>query len=339
MSDSTNRDAPREGAAEQALREGLKVNVLSAEAMQRIRQATEQEWRSASRPPARRRSRIVAVAAAIVGVTAAASWAWFAMSPGAEGAVLGQVAVVNSPGLFEVKRFAADDSLDAGSSLNVGQRLDARGDAIVTIAEGGNLRIARASAVEIHDSDAIRISRGEVYVDIPPGSHAASSFRVLTSAGEFSHVGTQFAVLIADGQARLRVREGQVVWHAAAGDSTVDAGTEVIIDQQGKATHRKIATAGRDWAWTEAMAPDFVIENRPLLEFLQWFARETGRKLEIDDQSRQQAAAILMHGSVKGLTVTEALSAVMSTTTTLNYQLPEGVIRVSSTRDSRTPRT
>jgi ferric-dicitrate binding protein FerR (iron transport regulator) len=337
MSDSKKRS---EEAAERALREGFKVNVVSAEALQRIRQATEKEWRETTRPAGRRRSRVFAVAASILGVTAAAAWMFLAMGPAADsGAVLGEVAVVEPPGLLDVRRFAADVMLGTGSSIRVGQRLDARGDSVVNLAGGGNLRLSRASAIGIQASDAVDITRGEIYVDIPPGAHDSSSFRVLTIAGEFRHVGTQFAVMTTDGQTRLRVREGEVIWRAAAGDSTVAAGTEVTIDRNGKATRRQIPTAGREWAWTEAIAPDIVIENRPLFEFLQWFARETGRKLEIDDSSRTQAMTILMHGSVKGLTVTEALSAVMATTTTLKYELPEGVIRISSTRDSKIPRT
>ena len=83
------------------------------------------------------------------------------------------------------------------------------------------------------------------------------------------------------------------------------------------------------------MSPEIAIENRPLIEFLEWFARETGRKLVIDDTARKQAAGIRMHGNVRGLTLTEALSAVMATTT-LRYELPEGVIRVSSTREFKT---
>lgn len=334
----SNEDAD-DGATERALREGLGVNVLSADAMRRIRQATEQEWREVARAPARRRPRLFAVAASLLGVLVVAGVSWLAMRQNvANGAVFGQVASVDSAGLFEVKRFARDTALGEGSSLHAGHELDSRGNAIVSLSQGGNLRIARASALSIREPDAVHIARGEIYVDIPPGSHAAGGFRVLTDAGEFRHLGTQFAVMIAEGQTRLRVREGQVLWRATSGESTVPAGTEVTIDRNGKVTQRKISTAGRDWAWTEALAPDVVIDNRPLLEFLQWFARETGRRLEIDDAARQQAGGILMHGDVKGLTVTEALSAVMATTSTLKYELPEGVIRVSSTRDSKAPR-
>ncbi len=339
MSDSTNTDFESDGDAERALRDGLKASALSAAAMQRIRQATEQEWRTAVRAPATRRPHAFSIAASAAGILAVSLWAFFALQTGpAAGEVFGRVVAVEHPGLVEPKRFGRDVQLAAGTSLRVGQKLEARGDTVVNLEAGGNLRIARTSAIEVHAPDVIALTQGELYVDIPPGAHSASAFRVQTSAGEFRHVGTQFALMISEGQTRLRVREGQVVWRAASGDSTVAAGTEVTIGPDGKATRRPVSTAGRDWTWTEAMAPDVVIENRPLIEFLQWFARETGRTLDIDERSREQAATILMHGSVKGLTVPEALSAVMSTTSSLRYELPEGVIRVSSAGDPKLPR-
>lgn len=340
MNDSRNDGSGSERAAEHALREGLKSNVLSAAAMQRIRATTEQEWRESTRAAPRSRRRFFTIAASIVGVAAVSLWAGFSLQPVPEaGAVLGQVSTVEAPGILEERRFNTDTVLAAGDAVRAGQRLQVRGDAAVNIASGGNLRIARASAIEILSADAVNLRRGELYVDIPPGSHSATSFRVLTSAGEFRHVGTQFAVMASDAGTRLRVREGQVIWRAASGESTVTSGTEVSIDGQGRMTQRPLATAGRDWAWTEAMAPDVVIEGRPLYEFLEWFARETGRKLELDDASREQSKTILMHGSVRGLTLTEALSAVMATTPGLKYELPEGVIRVSSARVTNNPRT
>jgi hypothetical protein len=337
MSNPRNGGPTTDESAERALREGLKANVLSADAMRRIRQATEAEWRETTRAPGRRR--YLAAAASLMILAIAGIWTMRAMSPEAAAAVFGRVVAVESPGLMELRRFTADAAIAPGSPLWIGQRLDVRGDTVVDIEAGGNLRIARASAIEIRAPDVVSLTRGELYVDIPPDARAATSFRVLTRAGEFRHVGTQFAVLISADLTTLRVREGQVVWSGAAGESTVAAGTEVTLDRNGKATRRQIATAGRDWSWTEAMAPDVVIENRPLLEFLLWFARETGRKLEIDEASRQQAHSILMHGSVRGLTVTEALSVVMATTTSLKYELPEGVIRISSTSDSKAART
>jgi ferric-dicitrate binding protein FerR (iron transport regulator) len=338
MSDSTNQDSAREAAAERDLRDGLKANVLTPEALQRIRQATEQEWHSVTRARARRGWRSLAAAASIATVAVGIGWAYLALNTGsANGAILGEIASFDAPGMVEARSLRPDVIMVAGSRLQVGQVLDARGDSLITLSRGGNLRVARATGFEVEAESVIRLRRGEVYVDIPPGARGSEAFRIVTGAGEFRHEGTQFAVAIVDGQTRLRVREGRVLWRAGAGESAVDAGTEVIIDRNGKATHRAISTAGRDWAWAEAMTPEVAIEGRPLLDYLEWFARETGRKLVIDDAARKQAAVIRMHGNVHGLTLTEALSAVMATTT-LRYELPEGVIRVSSTRESKTSR-
>ncbi|HET9474204.1 MAG TPA: FecR family protein [Steroidobacteraceae bacterium] len=339
MSDSTNNSPATEGSAEHVLREGLKANVLPPEALQRIRQATEQEWRAATGAPARRQWRPLAAVASIAVVAVGMGWVYLAPYSGAaNGAILGEVASFDAPGLIESRPLRRDVVLAAGSKLRSGQALDVHGDSLITLRGGGNLRIARATAIGVEGENAISLERGEVYVDIPPGSHAGVAFRVLTDAGEFRHEGTQFALAIVEGQTRLRVREGRVLWRAGAADATVHAGTEVIIDRNGNATRRSIATAGRDWAWMESITPEVTIENRPLLEFLEWFARETGRKLVIDDAARKQAEGIRMHGNVRGLTMTEALSAVMATTT-LRYELPGEMIRVSSTREPMAPPT
>ncbi len=337
----SNHNSNSDDVAERALREGLRAPGLSPEALQRIRAATQQEWRASVdaasvRPPSRRRWLSLAAAAAVATLAVAVGWNVFMANTANSGAVLGTLARVDAPGIVE-SRYLRDVTLTVGSPLRAGQSLDARGDSLVALAGGGNLRVARASALEVVAANAIKLERGELYVDISPGSRDSDRFMVATPAGEFRHVGTQFSIALVNGATRLRVREGSVLWHASDGDSTVNAGTEVVIDRGRTVTRRPIATAGRDWAWAESMAPDFEIENRPLREFLEWFARETGRKLVIsDDTVRKQVATIRMHGNVHGLTAMEALSAVMSATT-LRFELPEGVIRVSSAREATTP--
>jgi ferric-dicitrate binding protein FerR (iron transport regulator) len=339
MNESNNTGNGEEGAAERALRDGLRAPALSAEAMQRIRAAAQQEWREAHpaqpvRAPSRRWLPIAAAASLAV-LAGVVGWNAFLANPADNGAVVGQLARFEAPGIVESRYLRSDTALSEGASLRAGQTLDVRGDSLITLAGGGNLRVARASAFEVVAANAVKLEHGELYVDIPPGSRGSDRFMVITPAGEFRHVGTQFAVAIVNGATRLRVREGSVLWHATEGDSTVNAGTEVVIDSKRTVTRRPIATTGREWAWAESLAPDFEIENRPVQEFLTWFSRETGRKLELaDDAARQQAATILMHGNVHGLTAMEALTAVMAATT-LRFELPEGVIRVSSARDPK----
>jgi ferric-dicitrate binding protein FerR (iron transport regulator) len=343
MSDSSHENAD-ERAAEQALRNGLRAKALSAEAIQRIRAATRQEWQAAYGPDAARvsvrRQRVsLAAAAAMMALAVAIGWSAFLANSSGEGIILGKVSRFEPPGIVETRFLRGDRLLNTGAPLLTGQSLEIRGDSLVTLTGGGNLRVARASAIELAAENSVRLERGELYVDIPPGAHASDHFMVVTPAGEFRHVGTQFAVAVVNGATRLRVREGSVRWHASAGDSTVGAGTEVLIGTNHQVTRRPIGTVGREWAWAEAMAPDIEIENRPLQEFLEWFSRETGRKLVMsDDAASKQAATIRMHGEVRGLTAVEALSAVMAATT-LRFELPEGAIRISSTGDATPPPT
>jgi ferric-dicitrate binding protein FerR (iron transport regulator) len=340
MSDSHNNDAdgnPGEDAAEHALRDGLRADILSSEALQRIRRATEVQWRATVARASRRRWMSLAAAASVlVLVCAVGIRVWVADSAADTGAVLGTLARSDSPGIVATGFLRRDVTLAVGTPLRSGQRFEVHGDSLVALAGGGNLRVARASTIKLVSANAVALDRGELYVDIPPAAGPRATFMVITPAGEFRHVGTQFAVAIVGGATRLRVREGTVRWHVAEGagaDTTVDAGTEVMIEGGRAVMRQEIPAAGRDWAWAEAMAPDIDIENRPLLEFLSWAARETGRTLILgDDAARQQAATIRMHGNVRGLTTIEALHAVMSATS-LRFELPEGAIRVSSARD------
>lgn len=345
MSDSRNTSA--DAAADAALRVGLRAASLSPGALQRIRRATETEWRAGigatgSRPGLGRKWKLAAAASLLVLVGASVVGVLGLDGAPSAGALVATVERSDAPGIHRLQFLRADEPVSAGSELRVSANLQARGDALLKLAGGGNLRVARGSRFDIADAHTVRLTRGELYVDIPPGSRAGQSFVVLTPAGRFSHVGTQFSLAIIDDGTRLRVREGAVLWRAASGDQAggdqkIEAGTELIASKRA-VSRRPIATSGRDWAWTESLAPEIEIDDRPLREFLDWFSRETGRRLELaDGAARAQVDTIRMHGNLRGLTVMEALTAVMAATT-LHYELPEGAIRVSSPGESQPTR-
>ncbi|MCP5327284.1 MAG: FecR domain-containing protein [Sinobacteraceae bacterium] len=334
MSQQSDGGLDRDGDAAElrALREGLRANPLSTEALQRIRAATEAEWRAtvAVTPP-RRRWLPVAVAAGVAGVAALLGLAFLGRGPDVGASeVLARLVRSEPPGMVEARGWGRSVALPTGSRLVAGRSYRVRGQALLVLENGGNLRLAAGSELEVLGRDVVELERGEIYVDIPPGMHAAAAFVVRTAAGEFHHVGTQFALAVFDGgETRLRVREGSVRWQAEQGDSTVEAGTEVIVSRDRRTTRRPIHPSDPQWDWTAATPPYFEVENRPLGEFLQWVARESGRELVLADElTRQQVATIRMHGSARGLTPMQALSAVMAATP-LRFELPEGEIRVS----------
>ncbi len=68
------------------------------------------------------------------------------------------------------------------------------------------------------------------------------------------------------------------------------------------------------------MAPD--TEGQPLLQFLTWVARETGRQLMFDEPATEaQARSVILHGKAANLPPLEALDLLLSTTD-LEYVLP-----------------
>jgi ferric-dicitrate binding protein FerR (iron transport regulator) len=324
--------------SDRVLRDNLRVPALSPEALARIRLATEAEWRANVRQSPRRWIPLAA-AASVALLASAVIWNFLADGSSAwAGEPLATLTRAPAPGVVELRPLWRESAVAVGSEVHGGQDLAARGGALLALHGGGNLRVAPGSEFAVLSANSVRLRRGEVYVDIPPGAHADSSFVAITDAGEFRHVGTQFALAVIDGATRLRVREGSVSWGAATGASTVKAGTELLIDRNQQVTRRELDPTGDSWAWTAAMAPVVDIEGRPLSEFLEWVARETGRKLVIaDDATRRQLATISMHGSVDGLAPLDALGAVMASTS-LHFDLPEGAIRVSLASESPTPR-
>jgi ferric-dicitrate binding protein FerR (iron transport regulator) len=313
---------------ERVLRDNLRVGVLSPDALARIRSAAETEWRAHIDSPARPRWVAFAAAASLAVLAVAGAWGLLARGAYSE-QPLAQLARAEAPGVVEVHSLWRDAALNIGSEIKAGQTVEAHGASLLALHGGGNLRIAPGSRFEVVSANAVRLESGELYVDIPPGAHHDASFVAITKAGEFRHVGTQFALAVSDGATRLRVREGRVQWHAAQGDSTVTAGSELLIDGLRHVIRQVIDVRGASWAWTEAMAPEVDIDNRPVGDFLGWFARETGRELIIADAStKRQVTTIRMHGNVRGLEPGQALAAVLGSTS-LRFQVSEDAIRVS----------
>jgi ferric-dicitrate binding protein FerR (iron transport regulator) len=321
-------DPDSEDSTERSLELGLRRRPLSDEVHARVRAAVEAEWRAAL-PAARRwsRRRWAGLAAGVAAVTIIAA-AW--LRPEAEAAVVGTVVRVDAGGLESGSAPFLSRAVNVGGALHTAQKVTAHGSALVALQGGGTLRIARGTVIEALGVNEIRLRDGQIYVDLPLTLPRRSTFIVHTSLGSIEHVGTQFEVATVDHAIRIRVREGQIRLRRPSGAETAAAGTELLIRQAGPVARNAVTTHGRQWSWVEALAPEFEIENRQLVDFLQWAARETGRELEIaDDHANQVAERTHLHGSVQGLTPLEALGRVLSTTS-LRFELHGDMIRVSS---------
>lgn len=313
------------GPIERALEEGLARSPLKDDAYARIHAAVAAEWRheSSSRQP---RYRWVAMAA---GLVAAAVVGAFLLRIFLKTPTLGIVARVDKGALVSLHGVLPDQRLEVHAALRVGNVLVASEPVLVQLQQGGTLRIGGGSRLEVRAVDEVSLDKGEVYMDFPSDPHRASTFVVRTPLGLVEHVGTQFDIALTN-ELRIRVREGSVRLRRGSQTETAGAGTELVVPRVGQTSERAIPTDGPEWSWVEALEPDFPIEDRKLSDFLQWAARESGRQVSfLDEHAREVAERTRLHGSIHGLSVTQALEAVFATTS-LRYNFEQGRIEVSS---------
>jgi len=324
---STGPAAPGEDPVERSLEQGLRRSPLRDDAYARIHAAVAAEWRASVRPRSRWTPRRWATLAA--GLAATALIASILLQVFVKTPPFGVVARVDRGTMVSRSKLLPDRLVEARSVLHAGDVLVARGPVLVELQGGGTLRVARGSRLEITGTDAVFLDRGEVYMDFPPGLNRAPAFAVRTPLGVIEHLGTQFDVAVGS-DLRVRVREGSVRLRRGSQTETAGAGTELVVPRVGQASEHAIPSHGPEWAWVEALEPDYPIENRKLSDFLQWAARESGGHLHyVDEHAREVAERTRLHGSIQGLSVTDALETVLATTS-LRYNFEQDRIEVSS---------
>jgi ferric-dicitrate binding protein FerR (iron transport regulator) len=217
-------------------------------------------------------------------------------------------------------------SVDAGNDgglPNVGDRLYAgdvlqtgTGDGVsVALVDAVSLRIDENSRLEVIDSGHYRLASGRIYVDSGNFLYRENHLQIDTQWGAVTDVGTQFVVAAVAGQLEVAVREGRVDITQDGTARMAVAGERLRIDASGDAVVDAIESHTDFWSWATELAPPFDIENKSLLDFLRWAARETGRELVFEDQDlRMSAMRTDLHGSVAGFQPMEAIESVLATT-------------------------
>jgi ferric-dicitrate binding protein FerR (iron transport regulator) len=316
---------------ERTLAETLRAERLPAAGLSRVRAAVETEWRALSHRDRRglRGGKAAAWAAVVVTIGVVSTvLAWW--RPANQGAIVGELVRVDAGGIEVRLAPLHHRSLRVGDPIRVGDELEVHGSSLVALGRNGSLRVAGGSLLMASDAKAVKLERGRIYVDLPPGDPANSRFRVVTRAGAVEHLGTEFEVMSDERIVRLRVREGEIRWLLAGAPALATAGTQLSVSPGGGLARTEVPTDGPDWAWAEALAPDYRIEGRSLADFLEKIGRELGCRVEFADAHAQEVAAhTVLHGSVR---VSEPLSALETViaTTSLTYEIQAATIRVHS---------
>lgn len=316
MKDLDPGDCPgSDDGVERMLTDVLRARKIEQGRLEQMRATVDAEWRTAAEPDLRsggaRRSGRWVVYAAAASMAAAALLLW-SERPAAPQPAIGSISRLSGAGM-EVISPTSRRHVGSGDLLRVGDGFTAPAPMLVTLVRGGTLRIETGSSLAMTAVSEFSLGHGLIYVDVPQA--AANPVRVLTAAGEIDHIGTQFEVMSDDRVVRIRVREGRIRFAGNTAPVVARSGTELLIAPGSPASSRSIATYGPDWQWTTVLTPDFDVEGRPLIAFLQWSSREMGRRLDFaDSRSRELAERTVLHGSIRGKSPLDALTRVLLTT-------------------------
>lgn len=288
-----------------------------------VRRAAADEWRAVVAGRARQRTLRWAVAAAAA-VAALAVWIVLPLvRPPA--AVVASVTRVN--GRVDASRgaFASFSPMESGEVVVASTRIRSGTGGRIALQMGStSLRMDEDSAMTLVAAGRVALNRGAVYVDSGPGAAGSLPLVIETDFATVEHLGTQYETRLTEDGVRVRVREGRVRLKGTEQSVEGRAGEQVTLLGTGEVRRQPVARTGEEWAWVGEIAPAFDIENRPLIQFLRWAGRETGRQISFASSAcEKEAAQVVLRGSIEGLTPERALAAVLATTR-FDYRVAPG---------------
>jgi ferric-dicitrate binding protein FerR (iron transport regulator) len=331
MNDKTSQGYPEDrddATMERLLRLAGPRARIPADIEARVYERVRREWQTASQPPdgarvyrhvrrewqtdtTRRRYRRWAVPVALAASVVLAVTLLLQQPPSAPARLaIGTVArVVDAAASGALP--AAGQPVYAGDVLTTGpgQKLS------VVINNAVSLRLDQDTTLAAMAGDEFRLESGRVYADTSDFMYRDHSLVMHTPMGTVTDVGTQFSVQLAAENLDVAVREGRVDVSRGAEEFVAVAGERLRLRENDTAEMGAVAPHDPFWDWTASLAPVFDIENKSLLDFLRWAARETGRELVFEDNElRMSAMRTDLHGSVEDFEPLEAVESVLATT-------------------------
>lgn len=205
-----------------------------------------------------------------------------------------------------------------GLDLAVGSVLETAADSRLKLNWAGfDVRLNERTRIRLL-SDRLQLDEGELYVSNQGQRTALRSAAIVTPLATVRDVGTQFKVRYDGGRLSASVRTGSIVVETATGRQQADAASgtkqQVLVGVGGEVT---VLEDRSDWTWIYPVAEPFALEGRSVLEFLQWYAAESGQELRFADEGAELAAGYTRFSGgidMAGLNPEQAVTLVLSTT-------------------------
>jgi ferric-dicitrate binding protein FerR (iron transport regulator) len=200
--------------------------------------------------------------------------------------------------------------------------------------DGLSVRVDSRSRMQLVSTSILELASGGVYVD---SGRRSAPIEVRTRFGTARDIGTQFETRLVGDVLQIRVRTGVVELRRPDGEPLhARAGTEVTLSGD-DVRSRTIEGHGPAWMWAAALAPRFEIEGRSVAALLEHVSHEQGWSLRYADAAlARDASSIVLHGSVAGLELEDALAAALATSD-LIHRVEDGELVVSRRAERQRP--
>ncbi len=287
------------------------------ESMARIRAATHAAWQQELNRRSRRRW--LAMAASLLVLTGAGLITLRMQTGDPEILVARLLSSASSLHLDRQKQ--VDVGVRDPQVLRAGDRLSTGADAGASLAQlpsgATTLRLDRNTEVIWKSATELTVKRGAVYVDTGEGKAAGGALVLQVGDVRIQHVGTRFLTRVLPSRVQVLVRDGQVRMQKGA-DSRL-AGRGEMLDgpwaTQGSLSAVRVATAGKDWAWADELAPAMPIEGLHLEAVLKALAWQAGLQLQFADETvAAHAREIVLHGPAIAMSPRLAIDTILATT-------------------------
>lgn len=309
-------EPPREDSIAKLLRLAGPRPAVPPDVRERVHAAVKRKWRSSVAARRTRRWAVPATLAAGVVLAVVLGGRVFLNDP----VPVATVAVVAGTGV-EPDGLGPGDPVYPGDSITTGDN-----GLSLEFEHGVSLRLAGHTSATVEAMDEVTVTAGMIYADTGATARPDRTITLRTNIGSATDHGTQFAVGYNGETMSVAVREGRVAVDAQRASYSADAGEKLTFRRGEQPRYTELAPHSSSWDWAAALAPSFDIDQRPVIDFLRWVTRETGRELVFaNDGARLAATATRLSGSVAGLTPAEAMEAVQPT-------IPRFVLRIDDRR-------
>jgi ferric-dicitrate binding protein FerR (iron transport regulator) len=287
--------------------------VPSAAARERAFAKLQEEFGARGNPPASRRQVARWALAAGIVLALLAGFGWRSMQ--ADATVVARVEALDGEvDSRAAALFSRQSELTMGGAVAAGSDLDVREGAgvLLRISPDLTVRLAENTRVRFAAADALELEAGQVFVDATPGARAP--LRVITRAGEITHLGTQYQVRAGEHEIEVAVREGRAQFTTATLTTVTDAGHWLLQRDAAAPLTGELAAGDARFGWIAELPTGFELEGATLSAFLAWFHRESGlTPVYSDGIDAREFAQVQLKGSVDDLEPFEALSYVLAT--------------------------